>query len=140
MFLLIPLGTIRFDVAGPSLQAEAGLGWLIVIFINLAIIAIETVVLWQLKWAPFKRSLLGAFVMNLATTIVGAGQVVLFSSLLGYMALLTDFALSVLIEGLVLMLFDRRSTRKNWVAALIANIASYLLIILPLYLFYGLLG
>jgi hypothetical protein len=41
------------------------------------------------------------------------------------------FVLSVLIEGGILILFRRGAARQNWFASLIANIASYLLIILP---------
>jgi len=52
-----------------------------------------------------------------------------------YLGLLLDFLLSVLIEGGVLMLFKRGAPRANWVAALAANAASYLIIILPLFIF-----
>jgi hypothetical protein len=43
------------------------------------------------------------------------------------------FVLSVLIEGGALMLMKRGATRQNWIASLTANLASYLFIILPLF-------
>lgn len=127
------------DVAGPEfLFALAGIGIFVFCAVTVGVIFIESLVLWKLKWGTFKRALLAAFVMNLATTILGIG-VVPFSSQLGYWGLLIDFALSILLEGLILMLFKRGATRENWIAALTANTASYLLVILPLFLFYGLL-
>lgn len=38
------------------------------------------------------------------------------------------------IEGGVLMLMKRSAARQNWIVSLIANLASYLLIILPSYI------
>jgi len=138
MLSVVPFGLIPFDVAGPGLLAAAGASLLILCLVSLVIIIMESLVLWQLRWAGYKRSLMGAFVMNLATTILGAG-VVWFTLQLGYWGLLIDLVLSVLVEGGVLMLFKRGSSRENLIAALTANAASYLLVILPLYLFYGLL-
>ena len=42
---------------------------------------------------------------------------------------LTDWALSVAIEGGVLVLMKRNGGRQNWMASLVANTASYLLLL-----------
>ena len=127
----------NFDVAGPGLVvAAAGIGLLALCIVSLIVIILESLVLWRLHWGTFKRSLLAAFVMNLATSILGAGVVVVTLPL-GIWGFLIDIGLSVLVEGGILMLFRRGAARENWVAALAANTFSYLLVMLPLYLFYG---
>ena len=129
-----------FDVAGPGLLvAAAGVSLLVLCIIILIVVGLESLVLWRLRWGPYKRALLAAFVMNLATSILGVA-VVPFTLQLRFWGLLIDFAVSVLVEGGILMLFKRGAARENLVAALAANSASYVLIMLPLYLFYGLLG
>ena len=128
-----------FDVGGPALLVVAGGGLLALIMAKAIITALESLVLWLLHWGTFKRALLAAFVMNLATTILGVG-IVLFTVTLSYGGLLIDWALSILVEGGILMLFKSGAVRDNWLAALAANTASYLLVILPLYLLFGLLS
>jgi hypothetical protein len=129
-----------FDIAGPGVVVAAVGGGLLVLCIATGfIIGLESLVLWRLRWGGFKRALLAGFMMNIATTILGIG-VVPFTLSLGLAGLLIDFALSILVEGGILMLFKRGVVCENWVAALVSNIASYILVILPLYLFFGLLG
>jgi len=131
---------IPFDVAGPGLAlAVAGVGLVVMCVATVVIIALEGVILWALKWSAFKRALLVALVLNVATTILGFG-IVPFTALLGGWGLLIDFILTVLFEGGILLLLKRGAARENWIAALATNAASYLLVILPLYLAFGLLN
>ena len=130
--------SIPLDVGGPGLLFVAGGGLLALCLATVVITVLEGLVLWLLHWGSFKRALLAAFVMNLATTILGVG-IIPFTISLGYWGLLIDLALSILAEGGILMLFKRDAARENWLAALAANTASYLLVILPLYLVFGLL-
>ena len=118
-------------------MAAAGVSLLGLCFITLIVILLESLVLWRLGWGLFKRALLAAFVMNIATSVLGVA-VVPFTLQLRFWGLLIDFALSVLVEGGVLMFFKRGAARENWIAALAANSLSYLLVMLPLYLFFGL--
>lgn len=119
-----------FDVAGPGIVLfVAGMGILALCVVSTLIIVLEALVMFLLKWGTFWRSLLASFVMNLVTTLLGVGVMFLVSN--PYLALLVGFVLSVLIEGGVLMLFKREAARSNWIAALAANAASYLLILLP---------
>jgi hypothetical protein len=125
-----------FDVAGPGLVfLLAGMGLLTLCVLTALIVALETLVMFLLKWGAFWRCLLASFVMNLATTLVGGGLMFLVSNI--YLALAVGFLLSVLIEGGVLMLFNREAARRNWVAALAANAASYLFLLLPFVLIFG---
>lgn len=125
-----------FDVAGPGVvlfMVGAGLGGLCIL--TLVITLLEAIVLLLLKWGTFGRSLVAALVMNLVTTMIGFGMLVFMKGDAVYLGLLLDFLLSILIEGGVLMLFKRGAARANWIAALSANAASYLIIILPLFIF-----
>lgn len=116
-----------FDVAGPGALILFG-GVFFVGFLT-GTLVVETLVLWLLKWGSFYRSLLAAFLMNLASTLLGF---VLFGlSLLGVDSLslvFFGFILSVAVEGGVLMLMKKGAARQNWIVALAANIASYILL------------
>ena len=111
----------------------AGLGGLCIL--TLVITLLEAIVLLLLKWGSFGRSLAAALVMNLVTTMIGFGMLVFMKGDAVYLGLLLDFLLSILIEGGVLMLFRRGAARANWIASLSANAASYLIIILPIFIF-----
>ncbi|MFZ5878288.1 MAG: hypothetical protein ACOY0R_02850 [Chloroflexota bacterium] len=125
-----------FDVAGPGLVfLVVGMGLLDLCVLTALIVAIEALAMFLLKWGRFWRCLLASFVMNLVTTLIGGGLMYLVSNI--YLVLAVGFLLSVLIEGGVLMLFNRETARRNWVAALAANAASYLFILLPFVLIFG---
>jgi hypothetical protein len=128
-----------FDLALPGLIYAAAGGMLAIIFAAVIIVLIESIILWRLRWGSFARSMLAGFVMNFATSVLGLGLIAALLYL-GYWGLLIDFAISVLVEGGILMLFKRGAARENWKATLIVNAASYLLVILPMYLLLGLLG
>jgi len=115
------------DVGGPIIFAALG-G-----VAYLALFLIESIVLRLLKWGTFWRSLLASLLMNLPSTLVGYCLVGLtgFSRLnrLGIWLIPATWALSVAIEGGVLVLMKRDGGRQNWMAALAANTASYLLLL-----------
>ncbi len=127
-----------FDIAGPGLLYAVAGSLLLMLCGSALIILLEGLVLWRLKWGGLLRSLLASFVMNLVTSILGIG-VVPFTTQIGFWGVLIDFGLSILCEGAILMLFKRNSVLENWRVALISNCVSYLLIILPLFFFLGLL-
>jgi hypothetical protein len=131
--------SIPWDIAGPGLLSpSADIGLPVFCLSVLIIIGIESLALLQLKWGTFKRAVLCSIVMNLVTFVIGIG-VVPFTLEMGLWGLLIDFVISVCIEFIILMTFKRGAMRENWNAALTANAASYLLVILPLYLYFGLL-
>ena len=113
-----------FDVVSPGAALLAG-GLFFAVF-SLCTLLVETLALWLLKWGPFGRSLLAAFVMNLASTMVGFVLVAFSFYAADFTALyLVGFVLSVWIEGAILMLFKKGAARQNWIASLVANVASY---------------
>jgi hypothetical protein len=127
--------SIPYDVAGPgALLAIAALSVGALIVLTLIISIVEAIVMLLLKWGKFGRSLWASLLMNVTSTIFGG--VLLALGLLGgsYVWLVVAFVLSVLIEGGVLMLMKRGVARQNWIASLIANVLSYLFIILPIVL------
>jgi len=127
--------SIPFDVAGPGVLiaiAAFSIGALIVL--TLIITIAEAIVMLLLKWDKFGRSLWVSLLMNVTSTIFG-GVLIALGVLGGsYAWLVAAFVLSVLIEGGVLMLMKRGEVRQNLLTSLIANLVSYLVIILPIIL------
>lgn len=124
--------SIPFDVPGPWMLIVAAvfsLGALIVL--TLFITIVESVVMLLLKWGMFRRILWASLLMNVTSTIFGGVLIALGLFSDSYIWLAVAFVLSVLIEGGVLMLMKRGAARQNWIASLVANLVSYLLIILP---------
>lgn len=127
--------SIPYDVAGPGvLLAAAVFSFGALIVLTLIISIIEAVVMLLLKWGKFGRSLWASLLMNVTSTIFGGVLIALGLFGGSYIWLAVAFVLSVLIEGGVLMLMKRDAARQNWIASLIANVASYLFIILPIIL------
>ena len=96
-----------FDVAGPGLVAGLlvfGVAFVIILF--LLILLVETVALQLLHWGDFRSSLKASFLMNLASTVVGLLFLWLVPAL-GFLGIFIAWALSVLIETLVLMRLRR---------------------------------
>lgn len=127
--------SIPFDVAGPGvLIAIAAFSIVALIVLTLIITIAEAIVMLLLKWDKFGRSLWASLLMNVTSTIFG-GVLIALGVLGGsYAWLVAAFVLSVLIEGGVLMLMKRGEVRQNLLTSLIANLASYLVIILPIIL------
>jgi hypothetical protein len=121
--------SVLADVGGPILFAGFG----IVAYLVLSLL--ESIVLRLLKWGTYWRSLLASLLMNLPSTLVGFLLIWLVEfprlNRLGIWLILAAWALSVAIEGGVLVLMKRDGGRQNWVAALAANTASYLLLSIP---------
>ena len=130
-----------YDVAAPWLVGLlVGAGGCTLTVLTLIISTLESLVMVLLKWGRFGRSLWASLLMNITSGIVGMvfGIVVLTSpddsSIRHWYTLLAvAFVLSVPIEGGVLMLMKRGAARQNWVVSLSANLASYIFIILPLF-------
>lgn len=123
-----------FDVAGPGLVVGLlafGIGFVILLF--LLIFLVEAVALQLLRWGDFKQSAKASVKMNLASALVGLLFLWLVPAL-GWLGIVIAWALSVLIEWLVLRGLQPGEDRLNLMAALAANLASYLLLIAPSYL------
>lgn len=123
--------SVTLDVAGPGLLI--GLGVIVGGFASVVIVIAETLVLWQLKWAGFWRSLLVSLMANIASGIAGIFWAWFYLSrdlTFGVIFFVVSFLASVAIEAGVLMLLKRGANQENWRAALLTNLASYVLILL----------
>jgi hypothetical protein len=99
----------------------------------LVVVLIEAVALRLLRWATFSRAARDAAIANLASALIGLviGCAVLASpSFRGPTpaALLGAWAGSIVIEAGALKLLSAHTWREIWIAALVTNTASYLLI------------
>lgn len=122
---------------GPVFGSEDLVAFVIGLIIFILIISmIETGVMVLLKWGDFWKSSRVSLEMNVASTILGMGGVLVSTWGLDkfslWLAIAIAFFLSVLIEGGILMLTKRDAPYLNWAVSLIANIASYAFVILPL--------
>jgi hypothetical protein len=122
------------DVYGPGLVELLAAGLAVLLGLYLAVSLLETGVLLLLRWDGFKRCLQASLLMNLVSTLAGFA-LLWFLLPLGETGLWISMLLSVLIEAGVLALFRRSAWRANLTAAAAANLASYLVLVLPVYLF-----
>ncbi|MHB8778581.1 MAG: hypothetical protein ACYC6R_12605 [Anaerolineales bacterium] len=125
--------SIPYDVGAPwvLIAAVAIFGVGAAIILTLIISVLESIVMLLLKWGKFGRSLWASLLMNVTSTIFGGVLIALGLFGGSFVWLAAAFVLSVLIEGCILMLMKRGAARQNWIVSLIANLASYLFIILP---------
>ena len=124
--------SLSFDVAGPGiLVAAAVFGFGALVALTLFISFAESIVMVLLKWDKYGRSLLASLLMNVTSTIFGGILVAIGALYSSFIWLAVAFVLSVLIEGGILLLMKRGAARQNWIASLLSNIVSYVLIILP---------
>lgn len=127
--------TLLLDITGPaSVYLLLGFGFLALIVVNLLIALIEGVALTLLKWNPFRASITVSFIMNMASGIVN-GILLIFLQHNPFVWLPISFVLSLLIEGFSMTYFKRDAFRQNYLLVLIANLASYIILILPAYYF-----
>lgn len=129
----MPLAML-FDIALPGVTlGAAALGALALVVIFILIVFLEMVVLQLIGWGNLRESFRSAFWMNLASTIAGFLLLALVNRL-AIIGLFLSWALSVLVEALVLFRLSEKGTRFICFAALSTNLASYLLLILPAFL------
>jgi hypothetical protein len=130
MFIISPA-----DVAAPGLVfglLALTIGALVVFFC--LIVVIESAVLQWMRWGTFRRSLKGSFLMNLASTLFGFAVLSLVPRL-GLLGILFAYVLSVFIESLVLIKMKPGERRRNVIISLVANLASYLVLVLPTFIY-----
>lgn len=125
-----------------SVPYDVGVPWVLIaalavfsvgaaIVLTLIISVVESIVMFLLKWDKFGRCLWASLLMNVTSTIFGGVLIALGLFGGSFIWLAAAFVLSVLIEGGVLILMKRGAVRQNWIASLVANLVSYLFIILP---------
>lgn len=124
------------DIAGPATiaarQFTSGEGVLLLV----VIVLLEAFVLRAMKWGNFRRALIASTVMNAVTTVIGFFLLGLLDVMGPLVSLFTGWALSVVLEGGLLLALNRGRARANWLGALVTNTASYILLailLLPLF-------
>jgi hypothetical protein len=123
------------DITGPaSGYLLLGFGFLALLVVNLLVALIEGVALTLLAWNPFRASLTVSFIMNIISGIINGILLVLLQRT-PFIWLPISFLLSLLIEGFIMTYFKRDAFRQNSLFVLLANLASYILFILPAYYF-----
>jgi hypothetical protein len=127
--------TLPLDITGPAS------GYLLIIFgflallvVDLLIALVEGVTLTLLSWNPFRQSLTISLIMNLISGLIN-GILLILLQRTPLIWLPVSFVISLLIEVFVLTYFKRQAIRQNSIFVLLANLASYILLILPAYYF-----
>lgn len=120
------------DVALPGLSM-LGFGVVFFLILYCLIVVVETTALQLLGWGDLRASLKAAVIMNLVSSLAGFGLLMLIPAL-GLFGLLLAWAISVLIEWFVLHRLRPAERRQEITLAVVANLASYLILLLPAYL------
>ena len=110
------------------------LGFLALIVVNLIIALIEGITLTLLKWGSSRTSLMVSYIMNIVSGIVNGILLVLLQHN-PLIWLPVSFIVSVVIEGFIMTYFKRHAFLQNILFVILANLASYILLILPAYYF-----
>jgi hypothetical protein len=106
----------------------------LVCLIILLTVLVEGVVLTWLKWASFGQSLVSALAANLISTFA-IGFLLFSGDQPRYSNLLVGWIVSSLIETVILHFFRRQLAWRTLISATLANLVSYLILILPAYYF-----
>jgi len=120
-------------------SASAGLILLTALSIGILILLItlvEMMALQLLRWGNTRQSMHASVLMNLSSSVVGILLLVLFPQP-NLQNLLIAWFILVIIEGGVLTRLRPQTPRYNWFIAAVANLASYIILILPAFLFRG---
>jgi len=102
----------------------------------LLITLVEMVALQLLRWGNTRQSMRASLMMNLTSSVVGILLLVLFPHP-NLRNLWIAWLILVIIEGGVLTRLRPQTPRYNWFIAAVANLASYIILILPAFLFRG---
>jgi hypothetical protein len=109
-------------------------GFLALLVVDVIIALIEGVTLTLLRWNPFRQSLTISLIMNLISGIINAILLILLQRT-PVIWLPVSFIISLLIEVFIMTYFKRQAIRQNSFFVVLANLASYILLILPAYYF-----
>lgn len=127
--------TIPLDITGPSAPYLLLIfGFLALLVVNLLIALVEGVTLTLLGWNLFRVSMKVSFIMNIISGIVNGILLVLLQRS-PFVWLPVSFVISLIVEVFILTYFKREAFRQNCLFVFIANLSSYLLLILPAYYF-----
>jgi len=123
------------DITGPAAPYLLLIfGILALLVVNLLIALVEGVTLTLLNWNPFRISITVSFIMSIISGFVNGILLVLLQHS-PFTWLPISFLLAIIIEVFVMTYFKRDAFRQNLLFAFLANLASYIFLILPAYYF-----
>src|SRR5262245_43992794 len=102
------------DIAGPATIAARQLTSVEGVVLLVVIVLLEAFVLRALRWGNFRRALIASILMNAVTTLLGYILLGLLDAFGPLPGLLLAWALSVALEGGILLAFNRGHARANW--------------------------
>jgi hypothetical protein len=109
-------------------------GFFALLVVDLLLGLIEGVALTLLSWNPSRTCIKVSFLMNIISGLINGILLILLQNN-ALVWLPVSFAISLLVEGFILTYFKRDALRQNSLFVLIANLASYTLLILPAFYF-----
>ena len=110
------------------------LGVLALLVVDLLVALVEGVFLTLLSFHPFRQSMSISFIMNIASGLVNGVLLVLLQRT-PHIWLPISFVIAIIIESFVMTYFKRDALRQNTLFAVLVNLASYVILILPAYYF-----
>jgi len=110
------------------------LGFLALLVINLLLGLIEGVILTFLRWNPTRTCLQVSFIMNMISGLIN-GLLLIFLQRSPMVWLPVSFVISLAVEWFIMSYFKRETILQNSFYAIIANLGSYVLLILPAFYF-----
>ncbi len=132
---IITIASLTLAITGPAAPYLLIIfGFLALLVVDVIIAIIEGTALTLLKWNPFRACLTVALVMNLIAGLINGVLLILLQHT-PIVWLPVSFGISLLVDAFILTYFKRQSLRQNSLYALLVNLASYVLLILPAYYF-----
>jgi hypothetical protein len=127
--------TMPLSITGPAAPIVLLVfGILALLVVDLLLGLVEGVALTLLRWNPTRTCMKVSFIMNLVSGIIN-GILLILLQRYPFVWLPISFAISLLIEGIILAYFKRGYLHQNSVFVFVANLASYILLILPAFYF-----
>ena len=127
--------TVPFAITGPAAPYILLIfGFLALVIVDILIALVEGVVLTLLKWNHFRASLTVSLIMNIVSGIIN-GVLLIILQHNPMIWLPVSFTLAFFIDVFILTYFKRNAFSRNSLYALLVNLASYVLLILPAYYF-----
>lgn len=106
----------------------------LICLVTLLICLVEAVILTWIKWAGFGQSLVSSLAANLVSTFITVFLMVLFNEVSIYYLIIGWF-ISMLIDAIILHMFKRQPAWRNLLSSMLANLGSYMILILPAFYF-----
>jgi hypothetical protein len=127
--------SLTFAISGPAATYILVIfGFLALLIIDILIALVQGVTLTLVKWSAFRTCLMVSLIMNVISGIINGVMLILLQRH-PVIWLPISFVIAWLIDVFTLTYFRRDSLLKNSFYALLVNLVSYVLLILPAFYF-----